>query len=91
MGVLHRWASVCPKCLMTWLMKVDWESEMVWDGLLWLIAIPNANLAGPGSLMSQQDLRKSQNRLFFSGDDTAENMSSTWTLKITVLVGDWQM
>ena len=88
MGVSHGYASVWPKCSMTWSMKADWESEIVREGLSRLMAIPSANLAGPSSEMSQRDLRRSQNLSFSSSDDAAEKMSSTWMLKMTVLVGD---
>jgi hypothetical protein len=58
-------------------MKAVWDREMVWVGQLQLMAMPRANLAGPNLEISQCDLSMFQKQLFFSGDDVAENMSST--------------
>jgi len=72
-------------------MKVVWDREMERAGWSQLMAMPRANLAGPNSEISQCDLSKSRKQLFSSGDEAAENMLSTWMLKIMVPVGEQQI
>src|SRR6266851_8653098 len=51
-GVSAVQASPTSKWDKRWLMYAIWDSEMVWDGWLYTMAIPNANFSGPRSEIS---------------------------------------
>ena len=90
-GVLQGWVSERLNQFMTLSMKAVWDKVMVHAGRSHEKAMPSVNLAGPSSEISHLDLRRAANRSFSAAEEAAEKMSSTWTLKMTVPVGEQHM
>jgi hypothetical protein len=69
-------------------MYTVWERDMLYDGRSWVIAMPNANFAGPRSEISHFDWKRALKDSSSCFEDVAAKISSMWTEKMTVPKGD---
>ena len=65
-----------------------WEREMLRDGQLWLIAMPNTKCVGPRSKIFHFFWSKALKDFSSLAEEAIAKMSSIWTEKMTVPEGD---
>jgi hypothetical protein len=88
MGVSADFALPTSKRIRRWSIYAVWEREMLCDGRSWLMAMPNANHAGPRSKISHFFWSKALNDSISLGEEVAAKMLSMWMEKMMVPEGD---